>query len=235
MSPTRLPTLHWAIPLCSDSSVTCSSSRASLGDIAHREGPRRVRYVALHGHPHVDPQDVAFLQPSAVRDAVDHHVVGRCADGPREPPVAFERGHAALRAYESLRQPIQLFRGHARSYLLGQEIQASLNHLARPGHLLQLRLRLSDDHCVVVPRGPRRARSSLGRAQSHADVLIDFVGILRSVDAGDETGPIVVVDQRLGLIADRLPAGCAPFLPNRRRADRALPRTCRTRPRASAG
>ena len=127
-----------------------------IGGFAYRHGDRRVCNPAIKGDAYVQADNVTLSQPVLPRDAMHHNLVGRGADGPREPPVSFESRDTALLPDKLLRLPVQLGCGDARAAEPFQHLQASCHYLARAADFLHLGFRLANYQLAFCPVSNRK-------------------------------------------------------------------------------
>src|SRR5580704_14608345 len=89
--------------------------RRFRGDLPHRDSYRRIREVAVHFHPEIDRDDVAFAKfPLGRRDAVNDLAVHRSAERARISAVALERRFAWLAGDFFLGELLEVHRRQAR-------------------------------------------------------------------------------------------------------------------------
>ena len=108
-------------------------------DFTDRDGDRVVADETVQDRPEVEPDDVAFLQPGAVRDAVDDDVVDRGANDRRirrqiHRRVALERRFRAAAGQLLLGHSIELRRGHPRLDQPAKEFQNLQDHVVGAVH-----------------------------------------------------------------------------------------------------
>ena len=115
-------------------------------DGADREGRRAVSMIALVERADINLDDVALLQDSAARDAMDHLVVD--ADtGRRGKAVVTEEGwRRTVRADAAFDLFIDLRRRRTRADMLAADHPGQRSDPSRVAHALQFRFRFNRNH-----------------------------------------------------------------------------------------
>src|SRR5580765_4076776 len=165
--------------------------------IADRNGRGRVTYESVQRHAHVDRKNVTFLQFVIGRKAVDDLFIYRRANRIGETVVTLERWVRARVTNQLLGGVIYFQRRHSRFDHGAQGLQDASDQLARGAHLINLFLRLPNNHALpdgALTRGP----TLLVRH----DVVQRGINLFRIFVPLDDSKParsLVIIDHRRGL------------------------------------
>src|SRR5207237_2638747 len=115
-------------------------------DLPYGEGIRAIGDEAVERDAHVDRDQVALIDSVCAGNPVHDHRVWRDAERREEALIPLRCRDAALRADELLANPVELLRRDPRLDVLADVRDRLGDDAARGGHLLDLGVRLADDH-----------------------------------------------------------------------------------------
>src|SRR6266849_5848988 len=173
----------------------------------HRDSDRGIRVVAIHFHPEIDRDDVAFAQLALRRwNTVNDLAVHRGTQHAGITTISLERRLARSSGDFFPGKLLEVHRRYSRLYRASQRGQDLVHEKAGAVHLFQLFRASQVNRHLSLFQDPYRARLSRPAHALHAlqHLAADFFHTLRRVYAVQQTQAPVVSHQRRRLLLIRL-------------------------------